>query len=118
MQYESCYESAKTQTDRVLLVFELKYGYSTKIFTKQYESDIDGLSNFDLNAAQQVYIKLVVISEEHLFWRKNCLYEYNAIKTVFNVAVNRGLFTDCLTKIKTQRLIIQYFLHTIWFQQF
>uniref|UniRef100_K1QM43 Uncharacterized protein n=1 Tax=Magallana gigas TaxID=29159 RepID=K1QM43_MAGGI len=47
----------------ILLVFDLKYEESTKIFTKQLKSDRDKLLNSDVKAAQRIYIKLPVKPE-------------------------------------------------------
>lgn len=65
---------------QVSLGFGLKSGDSIKcIFTKRVKSDFEGtcISNFDLKAAQQIYIKFVRISEENLFSQSNCLKKLN-----------------------------------------
>lgn len=58
---------------QISLVFELKYGDSTNVFTKQSESDYDGLLNFDVKVAQRIYFRLVGNTEEKLYRPSNCL---------------------------------------------
>lgn len=62
---------------------------------------------FDVKAAQRQYINLVGISEKDLFWPRT-LYDGKGSKA----SVFRGLFTACLTRIKTKGLTVMYFSHT------
>lgn len=54
-------------------MFELEHGKSTIIFTKPYKSDYEGIMNFDVKAAQPIYIKLVRIPDEDLLRPSNCI---------------------------------------------
>lgn len=77
--------------DQVSLVFNLKYGYGTDIFTKQQKSDRDRILNFDVKVAQRTYINLVEISEKDLFRLKQTLYMAGV-----NSLSSSSFFIDCL----------------------
>lgn len=56
---------------QVLLVLEMKYGEQIKL-----KIDQDGLLNFKIKAAQQIYIKFAGISAKDLSIPNICLYKY------------------------------------------